>query len=171
MAESRILVRGEPDRRGVSPWGGETTYRAVGWAGAAFGLAALSDFALALYPLGMGSAEWEMATIAAVVQGLPLLSIGLLGVWLYGGGLGRRWVLRVVGWMLLISAACVLGSLVLLLTDIPVALRATQGVARLGIEKLVIKTLFLGLLFGVSYIVAGIVALKQAGGSPKRTAQ
>lgn len=171
MAEPRILGRPQPDRPGARQWSDETTYKAVGWVGVVLGLAALSDFVLALYPLGLGSPEWEMATIGAIVQGLPLFSVGLFGVWLCGSGLGLRWMLRIVGWLLLIVVVCLLGSLVLLLTDVPLALRATQGVARLGIGKLVIKTVFLGVLFGISYVVAGVVALKQAGGLTKRTAQ
>jgi hypothetical protein len=125
-------------------------------------LAALTDYALAFYPLGFGSAEWEMGTISSVVQGLPLFSIGLVGVWVGAGGLGRRWMLWIVGLVFLAASAGVLGSLVVFLTDVPIAIRATQGAARLGIQKLIAKTLILGLLFGASYVVMGVLALKQA---------
>jgi hypothetical protein len=163
----RILVPSakEANRRVAQPWSAAATYRVAGWVGLVLALAALTDYALAFYPLGFGSAEWEMGTISSVVQGLPLLSIGLVGVWVSGAGLGRRGVLLIAGAVFLLTAAGVLGSLVLFLTDVPIAIRATQGVARLGIQKLITKTLILGLLFGASYIVMGVLALKQARGS------
>jgi hypothetical protein len=54
--------------------------------------------------------------------------------------------------------------LVLFLTDAPVAVRVTQGVAQFGIKKVIAKTSLLGLLFGVAYLVAGVVALRQSRG-------
>jgi len=51
-----------------------------------------------------------------------------------------------------------------LLTDVPIAIRATQSgdAARLGILKLVAKTLYLGALFGLAYVAAGVLALRRA---------
>lgn len=169
----RVLVQpsAKPaDQRAVEHWSGATRYRVAGWVGVVLALAALTDYALAFYPLGFGSPEWEIGTISAVVQGLPLFSIGLVGVWVGAGGLGRRRMLLIVGLVFLAAAACVLGSLVLFLTDVPVAIRATQDIARLGIKKLVVKTLVLGLLFGASYVVMGVLALKQARRSSSREA-
>jgi len=169
----RVLV--EPSvkaagQRVVEPWSGAAKYRVAGWVGAVLALAALTDYALAFYPQGFGSPEWEIATISQVVQGLPLFSIGWIGVWVCAGGLGRRWLLAIVGLGFLVAAACVLALLVVFLTDVPVAIRATQSIARMGIVKLVAKTLILGLLFGASYIVVGLLALKQARGSSSREA-
>ena len=126
---------------------------------------ALSVYALALYPLGLGSAEWELATIGAVVQGLPLFSIGLAAIWVCAGGLGQRWLLLTLGWGLFLAGAVLFGSLVLFLTDVPLALQSTDGLARIGIYKLVARTLFLGVLFGLAYVVTGVLALRQARGS------
>ena len=156
----------EAGERAVEPWSWATVSRAVGWIGAVLAAAALADYALAVFPTGFGSPEWEMATIGAVVQGLPLFSIGLAGVWVCGAGLGRRGLLLIAGAVFLLAAVCVLGSLVLFLTDVPVAIRATQGAARLGINKLIAKTLILGLLFVGGFVAAGVVALKQSRGRP-----
>lgn len=128
-------------------------------------LAALCDDALAFYPLGFGSAEWEMATIGSVMQGLPLLSIGLGALWVAAARLAWRWTLVAVGWGGLLLAAIMLGLLLLFLTDVPLAIRATQAVARLGIYKLVARTLIMGLLFGAAYAVMGVLALKRARGT------
>jgi hypothetical protein len=97
--------------------GGYQTRRATGseWVvlgslGCAFALVSLADVALAFYPIGFGSAEWEFATATAVMNNLPLalVGIGLMTV----AGLGRRSeVLRGLASIL----AGVLGMVVLLL--------------------------------------------------------
>jgi hypothetical protein len=165
MPEAKVLLRRGPKDRAVQPWTEGAKHRVVGWVGASLVLTALSDYALALYPLGLGSAEWEMATVGAAVQGLPLLSIGLAAIWVCAGGLGKRWLLITLAWGLFVAAMVLFGSLMLFVTDIPPALQATQGVARVGIYKLVARTLFLGTLFGLGYAVAGVLALRQARGS------
>ena len=163
----RVLVSA-PDRvpgeRSTEAWGGATVAKVVGWFGVVLAMAALSDFFLAFYPLGFGSAEWELATISSVIAGLPLLSIGYAAIWVSGGWTGSRGMLGSVGALLLASAAAVFALLIVFLTNVPVALRATQDVARLGIVKLTAKTVALALVFGVFYIVAGVSALKQARG-------
>lgn len=163
-----VVMREKQPKRDVPAvvaWGESTRLKVLGWLGVVLMAAALSDYALALYPLGFGSPEWEMATIGQIVQGLPLFTIGIAAIWLAAAGLGRRWMLMVVGWGALVVAALMLVGLLIFLTDVPLGLRSTHGVAKVGIAKLVAKTLFLGLVFGVSYIVAGVLALKQARGS------
>jgi hypothetical protein len=163
----RVLVSA-PDKvqgaRNTEAWSGGAAVKALGWFGVILALAALSDFVLAFYPLGFGSAEWELATISSVIQGLPLISIGLAAIWVSGGLSGQRRLLIAVGVLLLASAVSVFGLLIVFLTNVPIALQATRDVARLGIEKLAAKTVVLALVFGVSYIVAGVLALKQARG-------
>jgi hypothetical protein len=162
-----VLVDTPPQEAGertIEPWTSAAVSRAVGWIGAVLAAAALADYALALVPTAFGNTEWEFGTISEVFAGLPLLSVGLAAVWVSAAGLGRRWLLILVGVVLLAAAAWVLVFLVLFATDIPTAIRATQGVARLGINKLVAKTLIMGLLFGGSYVVTGVLALKQARG-------
>jgi hypothetical protein len=169
--EPRVLAQRHLRRRAATrPWDDDKLYRVVGWVGVVLALAALSDFALALYPLGFGSPEWELATIGAIVQGLPLFSIGLAAIWVGAGRGGRKWLLVVVGWVLVVAAALLLAALLLFLTDVPLAIKATQAVARVGIYKLVARTLFMGGVFGISYVVMAVMALRQARGkSPGET--
>ena len=162
MNERKVLVRQDSSAQAVGQsWGERFTYDAVGWVGGILALTALSDFALALYPWGFGSAEWELATIGAVVQGLPLFSIGLAAVWISAGGTGRRLVMLGVVSCLLVGITLLAASLIVFLTDVPPAVRATQGVARIGIYKLVARTLFMGLLFAAAYLAAAVTGLKR----------
>ena len=128
-------------------------------------LAALIDYALALVPSGFGNAEWETGTISQLVAGLPLITIGLGLLWVSGGYLARRWLLLVLGVVFFVAGTGVLALLVLFATNIPTALRATEGDAHLGIVKLVMKTLILGLVFSVAYIVMGVLSWRQSRGA------
>ncbi len=171
MPEPKPLLRpARNERASVQSWGSATKYRVATWVGAVLVLSAVCDYALALYPLGLGSAVWEMATLGAIVQGLPLFSIGVAAMWVSAGGLGRRWLLVAVGWGLLVVAVGLFAALALFLTDVPLALEATRGVARVGIYKLIARTLFLGLLFGAGYIIAGVLALRKARGKKPKEA-
>jgi len=168
MSEPRVVMRQEKrKRKPLPPWGNDLTYRVAGWVGLAFALVSLGDMALALYPLGFGSPEWEVATIGSMVQGLPLVSLGLIGIWVSGGGLGSRRVLATAGVACLVAAFALLSAIALLLTDVPIALRGTQNSApaRLGVVKLVLKTVYLAVIFGILYAVAGVLALRRALGS------
>lgn len=132
------------------------------WTGVVLLLAGLFDSVLALYPPMFGSPEWEFATVSGVIAGLPLITIGLVGVWAGSGVFGRRWLSFAVGSTFLVGALCVVGMLVLFALDIPIALRATQNLAQGNIKQLVAKTMALGCMFATAYIVAGIMALRQA---------
>jgi hypothetical protein len=169
MTEPRVVVRKEErGAKRVRPWDEGVVYRVVGWVGLVFVLVTLGDLALAFYPLGFGSPEWEVATVASVVQGFPLLTLGLVGVWVCAGGLGSRRLLVVAGAAFLVVAVALLLAMLLFLTNVPVALRGTETSepARLGVLKLMAKTAYLAAVFGVSYVVAGILAVRRAlGGS------
>jgi uncharacterized membrane protein len=168
MSEPRVVVRKEEKRgrRPIRPWDDEIAYRVVGWLGLLFVLVALGDVALAFYPLGFGSPEWEVGTVAATVQGFPLLTLGLVGIWAAGGQRADRRLLAGVGVAFVLAAITLLLMLTLMMTDVPIAWRGTQQdpLARTGILKLIVKTLYLGMLFTVAYGIAGWLALKQARG-------
>jgi len=166
---NQVLMDGQTDgerkqarSQAAVKWDAGVTGMVVFWTGAVLTLAALFDSALALYPTMFGSPEWEFGSISGIVAGLPLLTIGLVGMWIGGGLLGRRWMSLGMGVAFLVGAVCVIGALVLFTLDVPVALRATQDVAQGNIKQLVAKTLALGCMFGTGYVVAGVIALRQA---------
>jgi len=153
-------------RSAVIPWDGRAAARAYGWIGSLLVLAALVDYALALVPSGFGNPEWETATVSLIVAGLPLVTIGMFCLWVSTSSLNRRWLQVLIGLVFLAAAAITGGMLALFATNIPMALRATQGESHLGIQKLILKTLILGSVFGVSYLVMGVLSLRQARGVP-----
>ena len=165
---ARILV---DDREGPlsgaapSTWDTGTDSRILIGVGLVLALYSLLDTCLALYPFGLGNAEWEVGTISEIINSLPLLTVSLTAIWVGAGRSGRRRLLLTCGVGFLFLALCILGSLVLFSTNIPIALRATLGqdASQLGIKKLAAKTGVQGVLFTTMYIVAGIAAIRQFG--------
>ena len=124
---------------------------------------ALADFVLAWVPSRFGVPEWEFATIAQTLAGLPLLTIGLAGLLGSTMALGRRRLVVATAVLLLVLGLTVFVALVLFMLDVPLALRASQGPSALGVQKAIAKTLLLGLCFGTAYIVSAISALRHPG--------
>jgi len=89
-----------------------------------------------------------------------LATMGLAGLLGSAVARGKRGMTRAVAVAVLVWGAVVLGSYVLFLLDVPVALRAVSGEALLGIKKAILKTTLLAVVFGAGYLVAGIGAIR-----------
>lgn len=166
MTEPKVLVRQARGRTApVQPMDLETGWRWVGWVGTVLLLAGLGDLALALYPPGFGTPEWEFATVAQVFASLPLVTMGFAGLLASGVALGRRVVTLGVAWFLIVWTVLLLIGLGLFLTNVPIAFRAAEGVALIGIRKAVVKTVWLGAVFMIAYGWAAIAALRHVRGT------
>jgi hypothetical protein len=160
--QKKVLVRAAPEPRvRVAVPDVAAAWRWVGWIGAALAAAGLVDLALAWYPPGFGRPEWEFATVAQVFSGLPLVAIGLVSVLGAALALGRKWLLIGIGAVLALGALAILVSLGLFVTVVPLALQSVEGMASAGIKKLIIKTLWLGLVFGAGFAGAAVAAFRQ----------
>ncbi len=170
MADRRVLIGEKPKKRSVQLTPDtDAAWKWVGWVGLALALAGGTDLLLVWYPTAFGRPEWEFATLVQTFAGLPLVSIGFAGV--LGGALalGRRWLIVTMAVVLLVGALVLLLALMLFLTDVPLALRASEGLARTGIKKAVFKTLMLGVIFGGAYGAAGVAALRHMKVARERT--
>ena len=115
---------------------------------------------LAWYPLRFGAPEWEFGTVASTFAGLPLVTLGFAGLLGSGVARGSVWLIRVVAWSLIVFTAFILVVYLVFLLDVPIALRAVQGAAALGIKKAVVKTTMLGVVFSAGYLAAAVAALR-----------
>lgn len=165
MAQPRIVVSGST-RAEPRPVDHQRAWKFVAIFSALLAFVALADFVLAWVPLRFGVPEWEFATVAQTLAGLPLLTIGLAGLLGSAIALGRRGLVVATAVLLLVLGLTVFAALVLFLLDVPLALRASQGPSSLGVQKAIVKTLLLGVAFGSAYVVSAIAALRR----PRRDA-
>ena len=134
----------------------------MGWLSLALALAGIGDWVLAWVPLHIGSPEWEFGTVVATFAGLPLITVGLAGLLGSAVARGVRWQIMATSVVLLVFALWILAASVIFLLDVPVALRAVQGLARVGILKAIAKTALMGGLFFTTYLIIGVAALRFA---------
>ena len=160
MPERKVIVReGKAKRAGVPDV--DAAWRWIGWFGLLLAAMGLGDFAIAWYPLNLGSPEWEFGTIAASFAGLPLVTMGFAG--LLGSALarGRKGMVVGLGWGLGLFGVMVITALLLFLLDVPIALRAAPNeTVLLGLKKAIAKTTMLGVGFSVGYLVAAVGAVR-----------
>lgn len=137
-------------------------WRWLGWFSLVLALAGFGDWLLAWFPMRFGSPEWEFGTVVSTLSGLPLITMGFAGLLASAVARGIRWQVVAVAVVVLSFGTWVLAAFVVFLLDVPIALRAVQGVARLGIMKAIAKTSMLAVLFSTVYFVAAIGALRYA---------
>jgi hypothetical protein len=133
-------------------------WRWVGWISVALLLVGATDFLLVWYPLAFGSVDWEFASVATSFSGLPLVTIGLVGILGTALALGKRWLIVTSVALNLMAGVVVVGLLLLFLTVVPMALRVAEPPIGTGIKKAIVKTLVIGVVFGFGYLAAGIGA-------------
>ena len=151
-----------PQRTRLAPPDALRAWRWVGWLSLLLTGAALVDWILAWTPLRFGSPEWEFGTIVASYSGLPLLALGFAGILASALARGVRWQIVTASVVMLLFAFALLGGLVIFALDIPIALRAVQGPAHLGILKAIAKTGAIGMLFTIGFAAASLAALRHA---------
>ena len=61
--------------------------------GLAFLVAGGADLVLTWFPAAFGTAEWEFGTITQTLNGLPVPTLGLALVGVWGAVTSRRWVM------------------------------------------------------------------------------
>ena len=163
MTASRILIKTDQKNRAPLDPSPDTGWYLLGGIGLVFAIVSLADLSLAFYPLAVGDAEWEFGTITTVMDGLPLLTIGLglaLGAMVARG--------RLAGVRILSLIFALIGLVLLLLTvryagHISQALGAvTEPAIKLGLRKAITKTLAQGTLYPIGFFWIGILGWKHA---------
>jgi hypothetical protein len=143
----------------------QRAWRWAGWFCFALTAAGVADWIIAWIPMRLGILEWEFGTITATFSGIPLVAIGLAGMLASAVARGARGQILGVSSFILLLSAVMIGALVIFLLDVPVALQAVDGVARLGIMKATAKTLSMGLIFIPAFIAIAVAAIRYVGKS------
>lgn len=163
MTPPRILVKTEASSRSVLLPAPETGWYLLGGIGFAFALVSGADLVLAWYPLAFGSREWEFATVTSVLDGLPLLAMGLILSFAAAVARGSQGLVKFWAVVLVVLAVVLFGCLALYSRTIPAALTAvTDPVLRLGLVKSITKTILQAVGYPVAFLWTGIVGWKHA---------
>lgn len=142
-------------------------WRAVGWFGLLLAVIGFADLSLHLFRPAFGSAEWEFATMAAMLASLPLPTIGLavvVGALLVNQA--RLWSI-VASVVLLVLVLLIAAAYTIFMLNLPVALTAAVGPQGSAIYRTIARTTVMGVGFGSAYLVAGLMLLRHL--PPRRT--
>lgn len=141
----------------------EHVWPVLDWVGLAFLLMGLVDLALAWFPLGFGNPEWEFGTISATLNGMPLLTIGVVLLHVSGTMLGRRWQMRAIAGTAITLALLLVAAAMLYLTVYPIALRqggADNSLVLAGLQKAGFKAAALFVIYVVLFLRVGITGFR-----------
>ena len=146
----------------------ESGWRFLGLFGLALALIGFGHVLLNFYPVrGFGSPEWEFGTMAVVVSGLPLGTMGLAGFIAAAVAMHRRKTMIGSSIFLILLFLAVCAALMLFMTVVPMALRGTPPGAAVGLKQSIAKTLLMGGGFALLYLWAAVGLLRHI----KRTAR
>jgi hypothetical protein len=164
MSAPHVVI--QADRKALNPisvTAPRTAWRLLGWFGLLLAVVGFMDVALQWYPTSFKSPEWEFGTVTASFATLPLLSIGLMSM--LASYLARAERGGVVAMAIVFSILLVLivGALLLFLSDVPLALKASAQSAPqvvLTMEKSIVRTSVMAIGFGTAYFVAVVVSFR-----------
>lgn len=138
-----------------------TIWRTVGVVGLLFTVVGLAQMWAILFPLRLGSGEWEFGTYSAFMDNLPLLLMGLGFVVAAAWGTGRLAVSRIAGLVLLLLLLLIIAGAFLYATNVPNALRTAPGTLfATGIKKAVSKAAVQTAVYPVGCLWLAISALR-----------
>ncbi len=142
-----------------------TAWRYLGRFGVLLAVIGFVDIALHWYPPAFRSPEWEFGTVATTLGSLPLPTMGLLAVLASALARAVKTNLVAISVVLGLLAAFVAAAMLMFLLDVPVALRAVSapGVppqAATEIKQTIVRTLTMGLGFGLVYLYGAVVTIR-----------
>jgi hypothetical protein len=137
----------------------------IGLVGVLFTVIGGHEILSQVFPLNLGTPEWEFGTYSSVMDNMPLLIMGLgfLGVFAVVGG--HKVLARVLAAILFVLALFLIAFAFLYLTNVPQALRVRSGPAiQTGIKKAVTKASIQTALFPVTLLWLGSYVLRKTKG-------
>jgi hypothetical protein len=135
----------------------------IALAGILYAVVGAADLATQLFPMALGSPEWEFGTYSSVMDSLPLFTMGLgfIAVWAVVGS--HRIVARILGIVFILLAIGVLAGAFLYATNVPQALRQGQRTPlQTGIKKAVTKGTLQSAVYPIAFLWLGFFALRNS---------
>ena len=161
MSGANILVGEGKRRSSASAPSPESGWQLLGGLGWLFAVVAASDLALVWYPFGFGNPDWEISTVSATVDHLPLLTVGLALI--FGASVANRrmWTLQGTCIAFLVLALFIVGSTLLFGRGVGAARQAlTDAESRTNLSRVTTKTIIQAIVYCVAFVWIAIKGWK-----------
>ena len=135
----------------------------VGLAGLLFVVTGGTELFTQLFPLALGSPEWEFGTYSSMMDNLPLFTMGLGFVAVFAVARSHPIPARIVGIAFILMALFILAGAFLYATNVPQALRMNpNSPLQTGIKKAVAKGALQSAIYPIAYLWLGVFALRHS---------
>jgi hypothetical protein len=141
------------------------SFTLIGLTGILFAVLGGTDLVTQLFPLGLGSPDWEFGTYSSIMDSIPLFTMGLGFLGAYAVARANRPLSLVVGITLILVALFVLAFAFLYATNLPQALRvrprtAAELAVRLGMKKAIAKGALQTAIYPIAFLWMGIFTIR-----------
>jgi hypothetical protein len=141
------------------------SFTLLGLIGILFAVLGGTDLVTQLFPLGLGSPEWEFGTYSSIMDSIPLFTMGMGFLGAYAVARSHRSLALVIGIILILVALFVLAFAFLYATNLPQALRVrarTPGelAIRLGVKKAIAKGALQTAIYPIAFLWMGIFTIR-----------
>jgi hypothetical protein len=157
----------EPERDSVD------AFTLIGLTGILFAVLGGTDLATQLFPLGLGSPEWEFGTYSSMMDSIPLFAMGLGFLGVYAIARANRALSISVGILFILVALFILAFAFIYATNLPQVLRVrprspAQIALQTGVKKAVVKGTLQSAIYPIAFLWMGIFALRHSGRKSRR---
>ena len=144
------------------------SFTLIGLTGVLFAVLGATDLVTQLFPLGLGSPEWEFGTYSSMMDSIPLFAMGLGFLAVYSVARAHRGLGIFVGITFILIALFVLAFAFLYATNLPQVLRVrprnpAQAALQTGVKKAVVKGTLQAAIYPIAFLWMGIFAIRHAG--------
>ena len=135
----------------------------VGLTGILFGVLGGVDLVTQIFPLALGSPEWEFGTYSSVMDSMPLFLMGLGFLAVFAVARSHGILLRILGIIFILLALVVLAGAFLYATNIPQVLRVgARSPLQTGMKKAVTKGVLQATIYPITFLWLGVFALRHS---------
>ncbi len=135
----------------------------LGLVGILFLVVGAAELATQLFPMALGSPEWEFGTFSSMLDSLPLFTMGLGFLGVYGVAGSRPVLAKTCGALFILMALFILAGAFLYATNVPQALRVNpRSTIQTGIKKAITKAALQSTIYPIAFLWAGFFTLRNS---------
>ena len=136
----------------------------IGLTGILFTVLGTVDLATQIFPMALGSPEWEFGTYSSMMDSMPLFLMGLGFLGVFAVARSHPLLLRVLGFVFLFVAFFILAGAFLYATNVPQALKMGPGTPlQTGMKKAVTKGALQTTIYPIAFLWLAVFSFKNSG--------